>query len=742
MKRLLFSVLGFVLFQSAIAQNCTTITFDGSLDSAGEYVAFTGKTNGLINGSCNSNTFNVNTTILNPTAANAPNSNFNLTLVSSGLDGQVEFFAGDDPQDGNSISLRRTYQGSGALRINQNRGFNNYSLEENQEVDFFAKRFTVLEPEISFHYASVSEYDAGTYHKLPYFLATLRCLDDNVEIDNDCYEADINHSDVEVISNLFSDINPAQVQHLIIKDWDEMTLNAGNHIDHDVELRLESADCSNSVHGSYTYVDNITYCGEEISECENVCDAVATINVIENPLQPCRLTLVASSDSDCEELSYQWTVDGIVYNQMTVPIEFVDNNPIIVCLLLVDQDGNICEDTKVCESIAATNCVTEDCPDCDDIDFTVSETDDCKIWQLEKPLIDNTCYSATINWGDSSISGNINLDGGIQNHTYQESGNYIITITLTDPDGISCTKTYPIEVDCETDCIDPCELDFDDLEININYPDTRDGCDYIFDVNLGIDACFDGYFSYFWSITDGSNTIANFTDGQTTSTTSSFAYDFSNDINQTYIISVFIIYYSEDGTQRLCSFKASRKEPIYCGQECGDPCNLDLTINDYTDNGCEYTFIPEIQNECPGVTYEYAWGIVSEGTSPLSYDENFTFQFTQSAQEIIMLTIIATTPEGKVCDKQTFSLPLNVECSNKKSITIYPNPTKSNKELYFEGIDYRDLINVEIFDMYGNSKMKIKPKQNVLSIRKLNSGIYFVRFNTSYNSIIERLIIE
>ena len=75
-------------------------------------------------------------------------------------------------------------------------------------------------------------------------------------------------------------------------------------------------------------------------------------------------------------------------------------------------------------------------------------------------------------------------------------------------------------------------------------------------------------------------------------------------------------------------------------------------------------------------------------------------------------------------------------------ISLSKNPIKANQELNFTGIDYKNVIGIEVLDVYGNPKITIKPNRNGLNIDRLASGLYFIRFTTKYGSIQKKLIIE
>ncbi len=78
----------------------------------------------------------------------------------------------------------------------------------------------------------------------------------------------------------------------------------------------------------------------------------------------------------------------------------------------------------------------------------------------------------------------------------------------------------------------------------------------------------------------------------------------------------------------------------------------------------------------------------------------------------------------------------------RSSLSIYPNPSKPNSELQFEGINIKDVKFIELFDLFGNSKMKLRPNKNSFKVPRLQSGIYIVKFYTSKGIEQKKLIIE
>jgi len=105
---------------------------------------------------------------------------------------------------------------------------------------------------------------------------------------------------------------------------------------------------------------------------------------------------------------------------------------------------------------------------------------------------------------------------------------------------------------------------------------------------------------------------------------------------------------------------------------------------------------------------------------------------------------VTTMDDGTVCDE--ILVRQRLSCSTgqwwRSNINVHPNPAKPNSELQFEGIDAKDVKSIELFDMFGNSKMKLNPKRSSFKIPELQSGLYIVKFYTSKGIEQKKLIIE
>jgi hypothetical protein len=81
------------------------------------------------------------------------------------------------------------------------------------------------------------------------------------------------------------------------------------------------------------------------------------------------------------------------------------------------------------------------------------------------------------------------------------------------------------------------------------------------------------------------------------------------------------------------------------------------------------------------------------------------------------------------------SLLATSENATKSSISIYPNPVKSN----FTITTAEKIISVDLFDTLGR-KVKTLTNAKTNSIEGLTKGVYFVKVKTEKNEYIEKLM--
>ena len=76
---------------------------------------------------------------------------------------------------------------------------------------------------------------------------------------------------------------------------------------------------------------------------------------------------------------------------------------------------------------------------------------------------------------------------------------------------------------------------------------------------------------------------------------------------------------------------------------------------------------------------------------------------------------------------------------NSDNINIYPNPV--NDRLFIE--TEVEIENIEVYDVYGRQMLSaVSHQPSVIDVSNLNSGIYFVKINTTNGNIIKRIIKE
>lgn len=88
------------------------------------------------------------------------------------------------------------------------------------------------------------------------------------------------------------------------------------------------------------------------------------------------------------------------------------------------------------------------------------------------------------------------------------------------------------------------------------------------------------------------------------------------------------------------------------------------------------------------------------------------------------------------------SLNPDKELIDNIKISLSRNPVKPFQELEFKGINYKDVIGIEVLDIFGNPKITMKPTKNSLNVGRLSSGLYYVRFTTKYGTQQKKLIIK
>ena len=85
------------------------------------------------------------------------------------------------------------------------------------------------------------------------------------------------------------------------------------------------------------------------------------------------------------------------------------------------------------------------------------------------------------------------------------------------------------------------------------------------------------------------------------------------------------------------------------------------------------------------------------------------------------------------------------EVGNGISCQLYPNPTKELATLVLDAVN--GLVHVSLVDVYGHVLTTDEVScsngcTHQIDVRGLAKGIYFVRINTSSQSIVRKLIVE
>lgn len=385
--------------------------------------------------------------IINTDVSNIPQDAY-ATLVSNGVDPLI---ASLSDQYGNPpASLSPTNGGNRALRINQykNSGF------ENHEVDIVYKNFISNGNPISFDFAPVFDFwGQGLEDENPYFEAQVINLDNGNIIDSYCLEASNNTFQFTILNH---DGTIENKNYVVFKNWTTRTLSSGSQ-GLNIQLRFIAGDCSHSTHAGYVYLDNIII-DEQDDNCNNVCDIVPQINVLD---ASCDVSLLASNNGvECGSHIYEWNVDGnfagngdmlnLSYNPNTAP------NSINVTLKISSIDGICIESVSQIINIdcddACFNCNIEN--GVEQLLNAIDEVDNvCAQYNLKMPAFIPSCDNGQlmINWGDGIVEA---LGGGNSDnfHTYSNNGTYTISVYV-DINGVACSgSTREITVDCLSNC--------------------------------------------------------------------------------------------------------------------------------------------------------------------------------------------------------------------------------------------------------------------------------------------------
>lgn len=90
------------------------------------------------------------------------------------------------------------------------------------------------------------------------------------------------------------------------------------------------------------------------------------------------------------------------------------------------------------------------------------------------------------------------------------------------------------------------------------------------------------------------------------------------------------------------------------------------------------------------------------------------------------------------------SILANEPFTNEFALKIYPNPTQNDLSVSFEGKN-QEHFEVTIYDFSGRTMINqmVESKiNNTISIKKMNTGIYFLRLSNGEKQVIQKIVKE
>jgi len=208
---------------------------------------------------------------------------------------------------------------------------------------------------------------------------------------------------------------------------------------------------STSQNPTHTYSDDGTYeVNLTVTDDDGASSSFVNIIGIRNAPPTAEFSYVPSSPNDLDNISfydnsidadgsvvsYSWDFgDGNTSTEKNPSHTYADNGIYTVKLIVTDDDGAT---DPVLHSVLITNVppvadfsyAPENATDVDDIIFTDNSTD-----------ADGTIVNWTWDFGDGNTSYERNMT-----HRYGDNGIYDVTLTVTDNDGVSSSKTKKLEV--------------------------------------------------------------------------------------------------------------------------------------------------------------------------------------------------------------------------------------------------------------------------------------------------------
>jgi hypothetical protein len=94
----------------------------------------------------------------------------------------------------------------------------------------------------------------------------------------------------------------------------------------------------------------------------------------------------------------------------------------------------------------------------------------------------------------------------------------------------------------------------------------------------------------------------------------------------------------------------------------------------------------------------------------------------------------------------TPSAPTGIEyLKNELSVSVFPNPSKGNLQFTVAGFEFKQLLNLEMYDALGRKALTcILNHQSSIINYQLSDGVYFYQLKNSSNEILRsgKLVVE
>jgi len=361
--------------------------------------------------------------------------------------------------------------------------------------------------------------------------------------------------------------------------------------------------------------------------------------------------------------------------------------------------------------------------------FTKTSDNPCT-YALDVPQNLQGCIDILLDWGISGSTAQIvDLSQTQITVEYPDNGSYNLEITILE-NGVECGfASNNVIIDCVSVC-----PDCNDIAIDISESLTESNYDCkTWEIEIP-DYC------------DNITGKISWGDGSTEKLINSGIQKHKYNSEGNYNIQIKVL---KDG--QICNKYSSIE--VSCNSPCIDPCNIIPSFTYELLNFCTYRFVANSGSDCEDISYEYKWYLTRLGFPTNYVGSGQSIDLFVEDYPMLKLVVENTQQNCEVEINQQllfgcFQLsPNNGTIEQKlsdtnRSITIFPNPSKQNSELRFIGIDYKEVSTIEVYDIIGNIKTIMKPRNNSFKIEKLTSGIYFIRFNTTKGIVQKKLIIE